>query len=80
MIASDTVVAKLGARGITLEEVKEAVCFYGYDHARWVEDAERGRRLAVKGKTEEGKPIFAILGIEDPSDGLWHVRSAREDR
>lgn len=81
ILASDSVLEKLWGRELTLDEVKQAVCFYGYDHAKWVTDKSRGRRLAVRGRTDAGVPLFVILGIEKPEDGIWHLRSARrEDR
>jgi hypothetical protein len=78
--ASPRVLDKLGARGITLEEVSQAVAFFSYDEATWHEDQERGRRLFCTGRTVGGKPLLIILGPDDLEDGIWHIRSAWENR
>jgi hypothetical protein len=46
---------------VTPDEVKRAVLFFAYRDARWHDHPEYGRRLLVRGCTDDQVPILAIL-------------------
>lgn len=54
---SDRVEAKLAGRGLTLDDVRDAVASYNYTSAKWIEDARRERRLSVTGVTKGRMPV-----------------------
>lgn len=79
VLASPRVEAKLlqSDHGrVTLDEIREAVAFYNYEEARWDDHPIRCPRLFVDGRTNGGRRILVILGIEDEENGVWRLRSA----
>jgi hypothetical protein len=64
---------------VTPDEVKQAVLFSMYRDARWHDHAVYGRRLLVRGYTNDRVPILAILKPVNEEDGIWECRTARRD-
>lgn len=64
---------------VTPDEVKQAVLFSAYRDARWHRHPTYGRRLLVRGYTDDRVPILAILKPMNEKDGIWECRTARRD-
>jgi hypothetical protein len=64
-------------RGLTADEVREAVQWPARPQVRWETHPDHGRRLVVLGTTAEGREVITWLSAVDPSDGTWVVRTAR---
>jgi len=65
--------------GVTPDEVKQAVLFSAYRDARWHSHPVYGRRLIVRGHTDDQVPILAILRPVNEEEGIWECRTARRD-
>ena len=75
---SDATGDKLIAKhGVTIDEVREAVCWGAADEARWHDHPEHGRRLVVKGSTYGGRLLIVVLAPVDRVDGRWECKTAR---
>ena len=64
---------------VSRDEVEQAVRFSAFRDARWHNHPEFGRRLLVRGLTEEQVPILAILKPVNEQDGIWECKTARRD-
>jgi hypothetical protein len=61
------------------DEVEQAVRFSAFRDARWHDHPEFGRRLLVRGLTDERVPIVAILKPINEQEGIWECKTARRD-
>jgi hypothetical protein len=64
---------------LTGVEVREAVIYSSDTRARWVEDAEHGRRLQVRGTTYRGRPVIAYMvpqSWDDEEEGTFILKTA----
>jgi hypothetical protein len=57
----------------------QAVGFSAFRDARWHDHPEFGRRLLVRGLTDERVPIVAILKPINEQEGIWECKTARRD-
>jgi hypothetical protein len=75
---SARMVEKLGSsRGITEDEVRDTFQLPGKpQRGVWHEHPEYGRLLYVRGKTEEGRHMLAILQPVGMHDDHWRLRTA----
>jgi hypothetical protein len=64
---------------VTPDEVKQAVLFSAYRDARWHNHPAYGRRLIVRGYTDNEVPILAILKPVNEADGIWECKTARRN-
>jgi hypothetical protein len=79
VIFTPAVESKLATKhGISAEEVKQAVLFSAFRDARWHDHPTFGRRLFVRGTTDEGIPVLAVLKVVNESDGIWECKTARK--
>jgi hypothetical protein len=68
--------AKLRQRkGITAEEVRDAVAYGGHESARWDDDPDYGPRLVLTGSSN-GRRLRAYLRPLDRADGRWECLTA----
>jgi hypothetical protein len=66
---------KIRKRGLTPDQVREAVAFGADEGTRWDDDDRYGRRLIARGTDAQG-PIEAYLRPIDEPDGLWECLTA----
>lgn len=64
---------------VTPDEVRQAVLFSSYRDARWHDHPVYGRRLIVRGHTDDQVPMLVILKPVDEEDGIWECRTASEE-
>lgn len=63
-------------RGLTPEDVREAICCGVAEAAVWDDGPQRGSRLLVIGTTADGVRIKAVLLPVDREDGTWTCKTA----
>ena len=80
MIITPEVEYKLATKHhVSRDEVEQAVRFSAFRDARWHDHPEFGRRLLVRGLTDERVSILAILKPINEQEGIWECKTARRD-
>jgi hypothetical protein len=79
IVCPDTLVDHIGRRGLSFDDVRDAVqAPASPESLSWLDDPEdsRGPRLLARGWTDQGKLIGVILYPIDLDDGTWRLGTA----
>jgi hypothetical protein len=72
---SDAVRVKINARH-HLSEIDVEDALEQIEHSAWDSDAERGRRLLIRGRTRNGRSIRIVLYPIESEAGTWRLATA----
>lgn len=77
VVSTETVEAKIRAKhAITLDEIREAVLLGAHDEQRWHDHPVYGRRLLVRGRSYDGRPLLVVLKRAAGADDVWECQTA----